>query len=190
MTANLRSRHISQSLNLPAINGNPGYFQQILAGGLIPFSRGRARSQANQRRGKAVDQAQRLVQWGAPPLRVLIVKVVSPQVDAAKNALHLEGAIGMTLFTGAAGVVWNVQGSGIKQPFQQTATVLEQRLTQPHLYGFEVAHSLASKTFPDQPQERLRLAELFFPDFGRLEFFLASGSPSAICVIWSVMVMH
>lgn len=113
----------------------------------------------------------------------LIVKVVSSQVDDAKNALHLEGAIGMTLFTGAADVVGNVQGSAIKEPLQQTAAVLEQRLAQPQLDGFEVADTLSGKTLPGQPQERLRLPELLFPDFGRLEFFLASGSPSAICVI-------
>ena len=89
----------------------------------------------------------------------------------------------MTLFTGTAGVLWKVQGSGIKQPFEQAAAVLEQRLAQPQLDGFEVAHALAGKTLPDYSQERLGFPELFFPDFRGLEFFLASGSPSAICVI-------
>ena len=99
------------------------------------------------------------------------------------HALHFESAAGMAFFTGTAGVFWNIQGRAIKQPFEQAASVLEQSLSQPQLYGFEIAHALAGKPLPHQPQERLGFPELFFLDFRRLEFFLGSGSSSAIWVI-------
>jgi hypothetical protein len=179
----LRSRHVGQPLNLAPVNGNACHFEQVLACRLITFPGSSPRRQANQGRGKPMNQAQGLIQRGAPQVGSLVVKVIAPQSDDAKNAFHLENAIGMALFTAMAGVFWNVQGRAIKQPFEQTASVLEQRLAQPQLNGFKVAHALAGKTFPHQPQERLRFPELFFLDFRRLEFFLASASPSAIWVI-------
>ena len=127
----MRPRHIGQPLNLAPINGNPGYFQQILACGLIAFPRGSPGSQTNQRRGKAVDQAQRLIQWGSALMVGLIVKVIAPKMDGAKDGIHLKWAVGMTFFANTAGVLWNVQSRGFKQRFKQAATILEQRLAQP-----------------------------------------------------------
>jgi hypothetical protein len=108
-----------------------------------------------------------------------IVKIVASQAHAAEEGVHLEGALGMAFFAGAAGIIRNVQGVRRQEPFQQAASIFEQRLAQAQLDGFQIANALPGKALLNEPQEGPRLPELFFLDFRELEFFLTSGSPSA-----------
>ena len=96
----------------------------------------------------------------------------------------------MALFPWTAGVVGQAHPGLFEQLFQQAAPVLQQGLAQSQFDGLQVARPLPCKILPDQPQERFGFPELLGLDFRDLEFFLASGSPSANWVIWSVKLMH
>jgi hypothetical protein len=182
-SADLRSRHLDQALNLPPVDDNARYFQQVLTGGLITFPGGGPRSQTDQGWGKAMDQAQGLIQGGASLTGGLVVKVIAPQVDGAKDTVHLQGPLGMAFFAGTAGVLWNVQSVGFQQAFQQAASILEQSLAQAQLNGLQIAHPVAGEPLLDQSQEGFCFPELLFLDLLGLEFFLTSGSPAANWVI-------
>jgi hypothetical protein len=66
----------------------------------------------------------------------------------------------MAFFARTAGVVCKAKiGLGVKL-FEQSATILEQRLAQTQLDRFAIAHSMAAQIQAGEPQEGLGFLEL------------------------------
>jgi hypothetical protein len=102
--------------------------------------------------------------------------------------MHLQWAVGMTLLSGAAGIVGNGQiGLGI-EVLEQTPAVFEKGFPQSQFDGFEIADALAGHLLAGQSQESFGFLESLVLDFLGLEFFLLWAKGLCSRVIWSLKV--
>jgi len=104
-----RSDQVDQPLDLASVQAHASLGQQVVAGRLVAFFGRRPCGQTHQRRRKAVDQAQRLIERTPSGAGGGLVEIVPAQGDGAKERVDVLGPLGMTFFSGLAGVAGHVQ---------------------------------------------------------------------------------
>jgi hypothetical protein len=73
----------------------------------------------------------------------------------------------MTLFAFVSLSIWDALSYRLHQFLQQGAAVLEQRVAQPQLDGFQIIEALLSPLLANQGYEGVRFLELFVLELGR-----------------------
>lgn len=119
-----------------------------------------------------------------------MVEIVPADLHGAKNSVDLLGAMRMTFFPRAAGVLRQISGTVVQQILQQVASVFEQGLPQSQFDCLQIANARLFPLLADQPQEGSGFSKLFLCDLRGLEFFLASGWSFSHRVIWSVILTN